>query len=169
MKGFFAYAIAIALLVVLLFFCIGNNQTQNTLEKTKYELIKAENANKERTLLENNTDKIINTKLQEQIFLRNYNVAKAQTSINTALANYLKGKATATSIFFENIGEITPIYLTENSSVVILTARGVTYAEYTYTSTPLLNTIVSKKLGENIITYFKIPIGYSQKILTITG
>jgi len=169
MKGFFAFAVAMAMLVVLLFFCIGNNENHFVFEQTKNELMKAEQANKERTLLENNTDKIISTKLDEQIILRNYNVASAQLAINTALANYLKGKANATSAFFENLGEVNATYLTENSSVMILTVKGVTYAEYTYTSTPLLNTIVSKKLGNEIITYFKIPIGYSQKKLQITG
>ncbi|MFA6064720.1 MAG: hypothetical protein WCW44_03200 [archaeon] len=169
MKGFFGFAVAIAMLVVLLYFSIGNNENQFAFEKTKNELMKAEQANKERTLLENNSDRIISTKLEEQILVRNYNVVKAQSSINSALANYLKGKTNATNLFFESHGEVNTTYLTENSSVMILTVRGVTYAEYTYTSTPLLNTIVSKKLGEKIITYFKIPIGYSQKKLEITG
>ena len=106
MKGFFAFAVAMAMLVVLLFFCIGNNENHFVFEQTKNELMKAEQANKERTLLENNTDKIISTKLDEQIILRNYNVASAQLAINTALANYLKGKANATSAFFENLGEV---------------------------------------------------------------
>jgi len=169
MKGFFSFAVAMAMLVILLYFTIENNENQLIFEKTKNELMKAEEANKERTLLENNTDKIISKKLDEQILLKNYNVAKAQNSINSALANYLKDKTNTSGIFFENLGEVNTTYLHENSSVVILAVHGVTYAEYTYTSNPLLNTIVSKRLGEKIITYFKIPIGYTQKKIQITG
>ncbi len=169
MKGFFSFAIAMAMLVILLYFTIGNNENQLLFEKTKNELMKAEESNKERTLLENNTDKIISVKLNEQILLKNYNVIKAQNSINSALANYLKNKTNTSGIFFENLGEVSTTFLNENSSVLILTVRGVTYAEYTYTSNPSLNTIVSKRFGEKIITYFKIPIGYTQRKMEITG
>jgi hypothetical protein len=57
MKGFFGYALGVAMLIVLLYLgiALGNNQFE--LEKVKNELIIAEISNKEKTLLENNTDK----------------------------------------------------------------------------------------------------------------
>lgn len=169
MKGFFAYFIAIAMSIFLLLVCIGNNQNRFVFEEIKTELMENENSNKERTLLENNTDKIISTKLDEQIILKNCNVLAAQKSINTALAKYLVEKANSTNNFFKTPSEITLKYLNENSSVVILCAKKITYAEYVYTSNPLLNTSISKKLGKGIITYFTIPIGYSQIKLKIIG
>jgi hypothetical protein len=169
MKGFFSFAISIAALIILLFLCIGINENNLVLEKTKHELMKAEIANKDLTILENNVDKIINLKLNEQILKRNYNTALAQKEINSKVANYLTGKAKASTINFEETGEVTENYLTQNSSVTILTAHGLTYAEYTFTSSPLLNTTVSKKLGNQINSYFQIPIGYTQQKIQITG
>jgi hypothetical protein len=169
MKGFFSFAIVMGAIVVLLFFCIGTNENNSIFEQTKHELMKAEISNKERTIIENNVDKIVNFKLEEQILKRNFNVILAQKEINSKLASYLNGKASASTIDFRIIGEVTENYLTENSSVMILKSNGVTYAEYTYSSTPQLNTIVSKKIGNQIFTYFQIPIGYTQRKLEITG
>ncbi|MFA5931255.1 MAG: hypothetical protein WC821_03005 [archaeon] len=168
MKGFFGYALGLAMLIVLLYLGISLGNHQFELEKVKNELIITEISNKEKTLLENNTDKIIRTKLEEQIILKNYNLIKAQNEINSTLSNYFKGKANAMSIFNEKLGEATTSFLNQNSSVAIFEAQGITYAEYTFTSNLLKNTTVGKKLGNKIITYFQIPIGYTTKIIRIS-
>lgn len=168
MKGFFGYALGLAMLIILIYLgiALGNNQFE--LEKVKNELIMAEITNKEKTLLENNTDKIIRTKLEEQMSLRNYNLSKAQNEINSTLSNYFKGKASAYSIFNEQLGEATTSFLNQNSSIAMFESQGITYAEYTFTSNPLKNTTVKTKLGNKIITYFQIPIGYNTKIIRVS-
>ena len=168
MKGFFGYALGLAMLIVLLYLGLALGNHQFELEKVKNELIIAEISNKEKTLLENNTDKIIRTKLEEQIILKNYNLIRAQNEINSALSNYFKGKASAMSIFNENLGEATTFFLNQNSSVAIFEGEGITYAEYSFTSSLLKNTTVSVKLGNKIITYFQIPIGYIIKIIRVS-
>jgi len=165
MKGFFGFALCLAMILILLLFGTTIQKDQEQLEKIKNELIIAEQANKEKTLLENNTDKIIKTKLIEQTENKNFNTAKAQNEINTALENYLQGKAVATTIFGEKIGELTKEFLKENSSVMILQTNGKTYAEYVFTSNTSKNTTVSSKLGNKIITYFEIPAGHTTRIM----
>ena len=163
MKGFLSFALVLAMIACLLWFCAATAQNSVELEKTKNELIKAEQANKERTLLENGVDRIVAAKLDEQITLGNFNVQKAQNEINTRLAGYLKGKAKASTLSHQSIGEATMQFLNENTSVQILEAEGAIYAEYVYTSSILKNTIISAKLGNKIISYFEVPIGYTQR------
>ncbi|MEI7961758.1 MAG: hypothetical protein WCI04_05475 [archaeon] len=163
MKGFLSFSLVLAIIVCLLWISIANSQNSFTLEQTKNELLKAEIANKERTLLENGFDKIVRIKLTEQVMKRNFNVINAQNEINQKLANYLKQKAYASTIFYEKIGETTTDFLNQNSSVQILQGEGIIYAEYSFTSSFLKNTTVGKKLGNKIITYFEVPIGYTYK------
>jgi len=167
MKGFFAYAIAMAMIVVLLYFIPSIQNNSHSFEKIKNELIIAEEANKERTLLENNTDKIIYAKLSEQITNQNFKVALAQNEINTALAKYLRGKTKASTILNQTLGEATTQFLNENSSVAIFQTKEITYAEYVFTSSPTKSTTVSAKEGNEIITYFQIPPGSSTKIIKV--
>jgi hypothetical protein len=165
MKGFFGFAICLAMILILVLFTTTIQQEQLKLEKTKNKLIIGEQANKERTLLENNTDKIIKTKLIEQTENKNFKIKKAKNEINSALENYLKGKTIASTIFKEKIGETTKEFLNENSSVILLQTKGAIYAEYVFTSTPTKKTMVTAKLGKGLITYFEIPIGYTTKII----
>ena len=163
MKGFLNFALVLAMIVCLLWISVANVQNSFLLEQTKNELLKSEMANKERTLLETGFDKLVKTKLEEQVLLGNFNVIKAQNEINSKLAEYLKGKAKASTNYFENIGEISKEFLNENSSVQILQGEGVVYAEYTFTSNVMKNTIISAKLGNKIISYFKVPEGYTYR------
>ncbi|VVB74542.1 Uncharacterised protein [uncultured archaeon] len=167
MKGFFGFASALAMVTLLFFLGAAIIQSESEVKSAQNELIKAEQANKERTLLENNCDKIIYAKLNEQIPRNNFNVASAQNEINTTLANYLQGKAKTMNIFYEETGEITTTTLNQNSAVVLLQTEEAIYAEYAFTSTPLMNTRIGKKLGEKIISYFEIPIGYTTKIFQL--
>jgi hypothetical protein len=164
-KGFFGFAIVLAMSLILFQANYGLQKSFFETEKTKNELIKAEQANKERTLLENNTDKIIYIKLLEQIITKNYNRIKARNEINIALENYLKNKAEAKTIYGEKTGEITLDCLNENSEVFILPAKHVVYAEYAYTSDKTKTNIVGKKLGNEIKTEFKIPIGSTTRLI----
>jgi hypothetical protein len=131
--------------------------------------MKIEQANKERTILENNVDKIINKKLTEQILKQNFNITTAQNEINSALSKYLQNKVDATNLFYEKKFELNLTYLNKNTSVIIIKAEGLTYGEYDYTSNPIKNEIVGKKIGNKLKTNFKIPAGYMQKIILPTG
>lgn len=167
MKGFFGYAVAMAMIIILLYFIPSIETNSHEFEKIKNELIITEEANKERTLLENNTDKIIYTKLNEQIEKENFKVAQAQNEINTALSKYLIKKTNASTILNQTLGETTKEFLNENSSVAIFQTNELTYAEYVFTSSPTKSTTVSAKSGNKIISYFQIPPGSKTKIIKV--
>ena len=165
MKGFFSSIIVVAILLVIIVFVnftLNNAKTINGIER---ELIIVEQASKERTLMENNVDRIIQIKLKEQLMKENYNVPLIQTEVNLALLSYLGKRAKATNIYFENENNLTALYLIANSSAFSSSTKGITFAEYTYTSLPAMQTIVSSKFGENTILYFKIPIGYTIRVI----
>ncbi len=166
MKGFASFAIIISIIAALLIFKTGLGETQNTLYETTNELIKAETINKERALLENNTDKIISLKLAEQITKQNYDTKKAQDEINSALAKYLNNKAYGAKITGEKISEATKEFLNSNSKTTLLKTRYFTYAEYSFCSTIQKNTTIKKSLGEKTQSEFQIPINYTHKIIT---
>ncbi len=166
MKGFVSFAVILAILAALLFFKIGTMDVENKLNIVENELIKAEISNKERTILENNVDKIVEIKLNEQIFKNNFDVIKAQDEINTTLSKYLLNKTYGATLAGEKISEATKLFLNQNSKVTILKTRYFTYAEYTFCSNALKNTTIKKALGNNIKSEFTIPIGYSKKIIT---
>jgi len=164
-KGFIGFVLALAMITLLLLFTIQLNKNNENLEKTKNELIKAENSNKERTLLENNVDKIIDTKLNEQITLQNFNTQTAKNSINSALFNYLKGKA---KIYFLNgkNNELSTLFLNQNSSVQLLKSEYFIYAEYNYAPN-LVTTKVKQILGNKLISEFIFPANYIRTIMRI--
>ena len=164
-KGFFSFIAIFSLLVVILIAQSTFNQSQNDLTKIKDTLIKAEIASKERTLLENGTDKIIKTKLNEQIDLQNFDVLIVQNVINSQLSEYLNNKADVSDIFLKSTGKVSAQYLNESSKVIILKTKEIVYAEYNFSSNETKTNNISKKLGDEITLYFKIPIGYSIKVI----
>jgi len=164
MKGFVSFTLVIAIIAVLLFFKIGMMETETKLDSATNELIKAEITNKDRTMLENGVDKIINKKLEEQILKNNFDTTRAQNEINIELSKYLYNKTYGAKITGENIGESTNTFLNENSKVTILKTKYLTYAEYNFCSNLLKNTTIKKKFGNEIKTEFMIPIGYTNKI-----
>lgn len=165
MKGFFSFLIIIAITIVLINFCLILQNNSISFKEIKNELIAIEEASKERTLIENNVDKIISKKIEEIIFLEETNVTNAQNKINSRLLEYLTGKAFATDFFLENEKTLTLNYLNENSVVIIFKTKEMSYIEYSYTSNITKTKNVSSKLGKKLKLFFVIPIGYSQKVI----
>ena len=164
-KGFTGFALIIAIITLLLFFSISLNQNNETLNKTKNELIKAEWANKERTILENNVDKIIETKLNEQITLQNFNTSIAKNSINQKLSSYLNEKAQVYGTTNQN-GKISTTFLNQNSSIQLLKSEYLIYAEYVF-SPNFVATQVKQKLGNKLISEFIFPSNYTKTIMRV--
>jgi len=164
-KGFFSFIAVLAMSLVLLEVSVmaGNNSLE--FEKTRNDLVQLEGANKERTIMENNCDKIVSLKLAEQVMLGNLNSLSVQREINSALLNYLQGRAYATNLFLENGAPLTLEYLNQNTSAFVLRANGVTYAEWAYTSNEMKTNKISSKLGKHATLNFTIQIGYTQRIL----
>ena len=165
MKGFFSTIFVIAVLIILINFSSVSLNTTNNLDKLEKDLMILENASKERVVMENNVDQIVEVVLEEQIEKENFNLISIQTEINSSLLKYLNNKAKATNTFFEDEKPLTLEYLMLNSSAFLLEIKGSKYAEYSYTSLPLMETIISKKLGEGSALYFKIPIGYTVRVI----
>ena len=164
-KGFYSFFIVLAMMVMLLALGVQAQKNSLELEKARNYLVEMEQANKERTILENNTDKIIYAKLEEQVLKENFNTESVKEEINSTLLSYLQGKAQATDLFYGQATGLTLDYLSQNTNVTVLKVKGVTYAEYTYTSNLLKNSIVSAKLGADAAIYFKIPIGHTTRVI----
>lgn len=162
MKGFASFFILLIMCTALIIFTQETTNSNHLLEKTKNELIKAEEASKQRTILENNTDLIIKTKLEEQIAKKNFNREKAKQEINKALASYLKNKAHIYTSFGEKQEIITEL-VNQNSLTQIVKTKNIIYAEYSFTSNDKKNAKLISILGKGIKISFQIPIGYTQK------
>jgi len=162
MKGFFSVALALAIIALLLFVNVSSERNATILRETKSTLIEAESANMQRTVLENNTDRIIFEMLLAQALIKNFNSDLAKSAINKRLELYLKGKATLSSPIEEK--EISEKNLNYNSSVMIVYLKGVTYAEYSFTGGNLRNMLVRKRFGENFGVEFLIPAGYTMRV-----
>lgn len=166
MRGLFSFGITLAMLAILLGLSISGNNFYSKMERGKSQLIEMETASKERTLMENNTDKIIETKLEEQVKKRNLESESVRDEINSALAKYLSNRAEESTIFGETISKtVGKAFLNENSSAFIIETAGGAYGEYVFTSNREKNAIVSKKFGKNSTANFTIPIGYTAREL----
>ena len=165
MKGFFSFIAIFAMLLLLLITGIILNHSENRLVHINNILIKTEIASSQRTLLENSVDKIILYKLREQVKIENFNIINAKNEINNSLTHHLHGKASATNILLKKTGEVTADYLNDSSAVTILRTNELTYAEYSFSSNELKTNNVSTKIGEEITLYYKIPIGYSARVI----
>ena len=161
-KGFVGFVLILAMITLILFFTIQINQNNENLEKTINELIKAEISNKERTLLENNVDKIIDTKLNEQITLQNFNTTTAKNSINSALYNYLNLKAKI-YLFNEQSSTITLLFLNQNSTVQLLKSEYFIYAQYVFVPNTV-TTQIKQKLGNKLVSEFIFPNNYTKTV-----
>lgn len=164
-KGFVGFILVLAMATLLLFFTIQLNENKQNFDKTKNELIKAEQANSKRTLLENNIDKIIEAKLNEQITIQNFNTSKARNLINSKLAEFLKEKAKIYS-YNGQTNEVSTLFLNQNSSVQLLKSQYYIYAEYVY-SPNLTTTQIKQIFGEKLTSEFIFPINYTKTIMRI--
>jgi hypothetical protein len=164
-KGLFNFIIVIIIIGIIFSVTINSNKIRKELEETKNELIITEINQKEQTLLENNVDKIIETKLREQILLKNFNSHKIQTEINTKLYNYLKDKTYACDTITESKKTLTTNYLNNTTNTYIIQTENVSIGEYTFTSNLTKNQIICTPLGNKTKIEFKIPIGYNVKVI----
>lgn len=164
-KGFTGFILVLALITLILFFTIEINQNKINLKQTENELIKAEMANKERTLIENNIDKIIEAKLNEQLLLQNFNTQIAKNSINSTLSNYLKEKAKI-HLYTGQQKEISTLFLNQNSSVQLLKTQYFIYAEYVYAPNTI-TTQIKQILGNKLTSEFIFPNYYTKTIIKV--
>ena len=164
-KGFYSFFAVLAMMIILLSLAAHSEKNALSIEKARNGMIDLEQASKERAVMENNTDRIILAKLEEQAALGNFNTESVKGEINSALLKYLYGRAYATDIFYGQKKELTLEYLNQNTGAVILKANGVTYAEYEYTSNLLKSSIVSARLGNEAAVRFMIPIGHATRVI----
>jgi len=141
------------------------NENNFILSETKTDLIVLEQANTERTIIENNVDRIITNKLIEQLEKENLNVLIAQNEINSALLNYLQSRARKSNLFLEESDPLDLFYLNQNSVVVLLQVKGVSYGEYVFSSNELKTNNISRLLGDKIKIQYKLPIEYFVSVI----
>lgn len=164
-KGFFSFFIVLAISLILLTTIIEYHNNNLLLTKTKDELIKNEQSHKEKTLLENNTDTIIETKLREQIILRNFNSTIIENAINTELYNYLKEKTKTYNTITKTQKTLSISYLNENSKAFAYEIDGIIYGEYSFTSDITKSATIRAEMGDETKQEFLIPPKYIVKKL----
>jgi hypothetical protein len=165
MKGFFGFVIVFAILVLLLTLVTFENNFYSSLEKAKIMIIDSEQASKERTILESNIDKIIFSVLEEQVLQENFEIENVKNEVNQKIIIYIKGRAKASTIFFENNKEPTTNFLNENSESLLVEKSGITYAEYVFTGGILRNNTISNNFSKNAKIFFQIPPGYTVRVI----
>jgi hypothetical protein len=164
-KGFFSFIIVILIIGIILTITINLNSVNQKLLETKNELIKTEISQKERTLLENNVDKIIEIKLREQILLKNYNSYKIQNEINSKLLKYLQNRSNSCDTLTNQKENLSINFLNNNTTAYVIQTENASFGEYTFTSNLTKTNIVCKELGDKTKIEFRIPAGYNTKII----
>jgi hypothetical protein len=164
-KGFFTFILVFVMILFLFELSIIFNENDFVLNEVETDLIALEQANKERTIIENNVDKILSSKLREQLLKENFNVLVAQNEINLSLLNYLYSRASKSNLFLEEIGSLDLSYLNQNSVVVLLQVNGISYGEYVLSSNELKTNNISRLLGDKIRIQYKLPIEYVVRVM----
>ena len=165
MKGFFSFVLLFLMSIIILEYSLFFISQQSLFSQTKLELIALENASKDRTIIENNVDKIIYQSLLEIILLEKTNIPTSKDIINTNLLNYLKNKAYATDILLQNPHTLTLSYLNNSTKLVIYKSDQISHVDYYFTTNESLTNNISTELGNSIKLIFKIPQYYTQKVI----
>ncbi|MFA5763732.1 MAG: hypothetical protein WC915_02880 [archaeon] len=165
MKGFFSFLLVLVMMNIIFGLVIITQETQNTSKKTNIELIAIENASKDRTILENNVDKIIYQSLLEIVLLEKTNIPTSKNNINSKLLNYLKNKAFATNILLQTPHTLTLSYLNNSTQLEIYKSNQISYVNYYFTTGEFLTNNISTEFGNSIKLIFKIPRNYTQKVI----
>jgi len=162
MKGFFSFILLFLIAIIILEYSLFFNTQEENFLTTKLELIALEKANKDRTIFENNVDKIIFTTLNEELD-KTTNLIFIQNKINSQLLTFLDQKVDAK--INNNKTNLNLSFLNNSSSVIAFETQKLKYAEYVFTNGLLLNNSISKKLGNKTQLEFTIPIYYSQRVI----
>ena len=150
-KGFAGTILLLFFSVIFLETFSTQNENNNNFEKTKNILIEAEKQNFERTIIEENTDKIIRITMQSELKKTN-NPKEIKEKINQKLAEFFEDK---NMINFQLLDNSTKV-------LVIDSEKGISFGEYSFTKE-----IKQKIKGKQFETDFLFPKGYYQKILVI--
>ena len=94
MKGFFSFILLFLMAVIILEYSLFFVSQENNFLETKIELIALETSNKDRTILENNVDRLIFNTLNNELD-KTTNLIIIQNSVNLKLLNFLDGKVIA--------------------------------------------------------------------------
>jgi len=165
MRGFFGFVLVFAMLIMLLGLAATENNFYCRLGEAGALMIEAEQASKERGLMDSSLDKIVAAKLGEQIAEENFEAGTVKEEVNRALADYFAGKADATTSLFEFLGEPNEEFLNENSEAFLIEKDGITYAEYVFTGGLFRNRTVSGKPGGQAVARFFVPAGYTVRVV----
>jgi len=162
MKGFFSFILLFLMAVIILEYSLFFVSQENNFLETKIELIALETSNKDRTILENNVDRLIFNTLNNELD-KTTNLIIIQNSVNLKLLNFLDGKVIAKVKKVKK--NLNLSFLNNSSSVISFETQKIKYAEYVFTHGPLLNNSISKTLGNEMKTNFTIPVYYTQRVI----
>lgn len=168
MKGFFSFLIILFLIIFLFNILIFFENEDNKKNDLINNLIELENASKERTIIENNLDRIIEKKLLDTLITENYSLNNAKENVNKAIVNFLK-ESYFKNIYFENNEKITPQKLNSMTNISVFEINGIKFALFEFTSNSSKTQVISKKLGKGFDFHFELPINYQNKMVIISA
>lgn len=166
-KGFFSFIIVLALAIILITANISQLNQEQIISTSTSELIKSEIAQKDKVLLENNTDTIIESKLIEQMLGKNYNLDYSKNEINKKLHNYLEDKTETIDTFTKQKGKLNIFFLNKNSKTFIYEIDSITYGEYIYASNETKSEKIKSILGNKTKQEFYLPVGYTNRAIIL--
>ena len=167
-RGLYGFFIVLAFAAIYTGLIAENARTNEAIAKTKNKLLEAEKLNTLRTIAEENIDRAIKEKLEEQL-RKTTNESTVKTEINNTLLQLLEKLAETYSenpqmeFSTGNGDKISKEFLEKNSKALVIdTETGTKKAEY-YIISGFGGTIKGKHFEQEIM----IPTGYTVKATVI--
>jgi hypothetical protein len=140
------------------------NNALKELSEAKAIAIEAEQVNFVRSLLEENTDFIVEGILLEEALLCDNSPGDAKQRINQALAAYFKEMQGGVGGIAINFSDTSQWFLNKNSSLVVKRLGPSCKIKYSFHGGLLRNQpVLADVRGNRVVQQFKIPAGYSQE------
>lgn len=146
---------------------VSLSQQDNALEellKAEAIAIEAEQVNFVRSLLEENTDFIVEEILWEEAILCDSAPGNTKQRINQALATYFEEMQKGVGGIEIEFAKANQEFLNENSSLVVKRLGPACEITYTFHGGLLRNQpVLAEVRGKKVVQQFKIPAGYTQE------
>ncbi len=168
-KGIYSFLVVAGMAGILFYMAAAAESSRDSLKRAEQALIEAETINFRRTIIEENIDFAIREKLYQQLATTS-NPQEIKKEINRMLAKLIEKiqeSGPEAEFFTSNSGKIDEEYLGKISKVLVIDSKqgekeGTYYIIRGFSGT---ETIEGKVSGKNFSQKFRIPAGYSIKVI----
>jgi len=166
-KGLFSFLLVAVFAFIYFALIEGQQEFAEKLDETKTELLAAEKANFYRTLLEENTDFLIEKTIRDEVSKKNINPVllkeKINGNLNSFYAEIEENYSGTPKIKFNSVS------LNEKSNVLVVgMGEGVFLVDYSFHGGVLKDSVLSAQISfPKFESFFQIPIDYSKKVIAV--